>query len=424
MKTTQTQKQTLKELVSKYDHVALALQGGGALGSYQAGVYEGLCDLDIEPTRIVGTSIGALNSAIIAGNTPKNRVKALKDFWNTICKTNMSPYDFGLNHDWINSLSLDIRKFFSATSATRSMIEGQNGFFKPKMPNLNPFRIQNPNEISYYNIDNLKETLNKFVDFDLINSKKIHLSVGAVNIRTGQLHYFDNLKTVLRAEHFIASGALPPGFPAVEIDGEYYWDGGIVSNTPLEHILTDKERNNTLVFQVDLWSSYGDTPKNMSDVSERVKDIQYSSRTRLITHIMSEEQKNKRILQELLKKIPEEIKENDHWCKVATKQSEHTKMNIIQLIYRDKHFEGHYKDYEFSSPTMSEHWSSGLNDIHETMKNQNWLLMPSDEKGFVTHDIHRNTSTSAKAKSAFSLREINSKEEIQSFKTIDEITVV
>lgn len=400
MNNLKSHEENIKSLVNKYDRVALVLQGGGALGSYQAGVYEGLAELGIQPNRICGISIGALNTAIIAGNAPEDRVSALRNFWETICKTNASIYDFGIVNDWINNLDPQLRKMFSAVAATRAMMEGQQGFFKPRVSTPMPFVSYNPSQLSYYTIDNLRNTLNEFVDFDRINSGEIHVSVGAVNIRTGHLHYFDNTRMELRAEHFIASGALPPGFPAVEIDGEYYWDGGIVSNTPLEKILTDKEKSNTLVFQVDLWSAEGVLPQTMMDVSERGKDIQYSSRTKLVTHFMSEQQKNKKLLKEILKHIPSEIKEKDSWCRRALKQAEDVRTNVIQLIYQNKNFEGHYKDYEFSTSTLLEHWSSGLTDIRQTMQNENWLIMPSSEEGFITHDIHKKTSVRAKAKSA------------------------
>lgn len=386
----ETSNVSIKELTNKYERVALVLQGGGALGSYQAGVYEGLAEQEIEPHWIAGISIGALNTAIIAGNLPENRVQALKDFWNTICKTNNSWLSLGLYNNWVQYLSDNARTVLSGFEASRAIIEGQNGFFKPRYLLPVPFlQVQTPDEISYYKTEYLKETLLKYADFDLINNGKTRVSVGAVNIKTGNFVYFDNKKIKLRPEHFMASGALPPGFPAVEIDGEYYWDGGLVSNTPLTEVLNGGKRKNTLVFQVDLWSARGPLPENFLDVSERTKDIQYSSKTRMVTDVMAEHQKTRKMLKELLKHVPEEAK-GDWWIRQAEEMAEDVVANIVQLIYRDKSYEGHYKDYEFSKPTMHEHWSSGLTDIRETFKNPSWLDFPPPEKGFVAHDVHSN----------------------------------
>jgi NTE family protein len=378
------------DLVKNYDEVVLVLQGGGALGSYQAGVFEGLFESNIEPDWITGISIGALNTAIIAGNRPEDRLKSMKGFWHKICKTNSLPLNLSFLSPYINGLNINFRKFVSAFSATRTIFEGQNGFFTPRRPLPLPFiNSVSPDEISYYKINELKETLLEFVNFDLINSKKIRVSVGAVNVKTGNFVYFDNTKEELKPEHFMASGALPPGFPAVEINGEYYWDGGLVSNTPLTEILEAKEKKDRLIFQIDLWSARGRLPENFYDVEERTKDIQYSSKTRMVTDMMEKRHERRKMIKELIKLIPEKDKKNNHWCQSAENLIEDGVTNIIQMIYRDKSFEGHYKDYEFSYATMHEHWSSGLTDIRETLKNKMWFTKPDSERGFITHDIHR-----------------------------------
>lgn len=386
-------KKNISKLIKQYESVAIVLQGGGALGAYQAGILEGLAEAGVEPTWLAGISIGALNTAIIAGNKPEDRVDALRGFWAEICKTNSAPYTFTYINEMVKTLDPSIRKLISASAAWRAIIDGQNGFFKPRFPMPIPFiNAAKPDKLSYYSLDNLKPTLSKYVDFDLVNNGGLRVSVGAVNIITGNFTYFDNTKDELRAEHFIASGALPPGFPAVEIDGEYYWDGGLVSNTPLSEVLNDKNRKNTLVFQIDLWSARGELPKNLLDIAERSKDIQYSSKTRLITDTMAEQHKNRILIKELLQYIPEEVKKSSDWCKEAESIAEDVLTNVIQLIYKDKNFEGHYKDYEFSAATMQEHWLSGLLDIRETFKNADWFRLPSIEEGFVTHDIHRRNS--------------------------------
>ena len=206
----------------------------------------------------------------------------------------------------------------------------------------------------------------KFADFDRINDGDIRVSVGAVNVRTGNLVYFDNTKMRLEPEHFMASGALPPGFPAVEIDGEYYWDGGLVSNTPLTEVLRESDHKDTLVFQVDLWSAQGNLPGDFLDVSERAKDIQYSSRTRAITNMLADRQKNARFVKELLKHVTGSVRKPIRYSVSPKKLADGSAINVVHLIYKNKPYEGHYKDYEFSIDTMHEHWDSGLEDIRDS----------------------------------------------------------
>ncbi|MFL9989288.1 DUF3734 domain-containing protein [Paraburkholderia sediminicola] len=372
-----------------YDEIALVLQGGGALGSYQAGVYEGLAQAGVHPHWIAGVSIGALNTAIIAGNAPESRVEALRGFWNSICHP----------LDWVGGLGgwalpgfgmLDLsRKWASMWAAGRALTEGQPGFFSPRSPlPMAGFGKQSPNLVSYYETVALKETLLKFADFDRINDGDIHVSVGAVNVRTGNLVYFDNTKMRLEPGHFMASGALPPGFPAVEIDGEYYWDGGLVSNTPLTEVLRDAAQKNTLVFQVDLWSARGNAPGDFLDVSERAKDIQYSSRTRTITSMLADRQKHARFIKELLAHVPPDVLKSDPLFWLAEEAADGSAINVVHLIYKNKPYEGHYKDYEFSVDSMVEHWDSGLEDIIESFAHRDWFDVPSRDKGFVTHDVH------------------------------------
>uniref|UniRef100_UPI0032B268F1 DUF3734 domain-containing protein n=1 Tax=uncultured Aquincola sp. TaxID=886556 RepID=UPI0032B268F1 len=193
----------------------------------------------------------------------------------------------------------------------------------------------------------------------------------------------------LRAEHFMASGALPPGFPAVEIDGESYWDGGLVSNTPLTEVLADTPRRDTLAFQVDLWSATGPLPANLYDIEERQKDIRFSSRTRAITDLMAREQKLRALLRGVLAKVPPEARVGCEWCEEAAVEACDRKLNIVQLIYRDKEWDGLNKDYEFGPLTMREHWASGLDDVRRTLAHADWLNPPSPKAAVVTHDVHR-----------------------------------
>ncbi|AVK72250.1 hypothetical protein BJN34_28430 [Cupriavidus necator] len=373
-----------------YDEIGLVLQGGGALGSYQAGVYQGLAEAGIRPSWIAGISIGALNTAIIAGNAPEDGVEALRGFWNTICQ----PADL-IGHVgawWPATLGFkDIaRKWSSMWAASRALTEGQKGFFTPRSPlHAAGLAPKDPSQVSFYDTAALRATLLRYADFDRINDGDIRVSVGAVNVRTGNLIYFDNTKMRLKPEHFMASGALPPGFPAVEIDGEYYWDGGLVSNTPLTEIVRESQHKDTLIFQVDLWSARGRLPGNFLDISERTKDIQYSSRTRAITTFLEAEQKHAGLIKQLLEHIPQEVRQSHPLMRKAQKVADGSAVNVVHLIYKNRAFEGHYKDYEFSTDTLGEHWEGGLEDIRRSLGNPDWFAMPSRDIGFVTHDVHR-----------------------------------
>ncbi|MBN3805881.1 patatin-like phospholipase family protein [Paraburkholderia sp. Ac-20336] len=373
-----------------YETVALMLQGGGALGAYQAGVFQGLYEAGIEPNWLAGISIGALNTAIIAGNPPEKRVERLLQFWETICQPAFGPpVPAFVEHAFFNS-SEAVRKAFTAAQAMSAIVEGQRGFFVPRFPPPLPTVSGPPQMASYYDTTPLKATLESLCDFDRINSGEIRVSVGAVNCGTGNFEYFDNTHTTLRPEHFMASGALPPGFAAVEIDGQYYWDGGLMSNTPLYEVMQSTPRRDTLAFQVDLWSAIGPVPDSLSDVQGRMKDIQYSSRTRLVTDMVQRSQRFRHVLREVLDRVPVEQRD-DPWCKLAEDLSCSKRYNVIHLIYRHKEYEGHYKDFQFGLSTMREHWQSGLEDIRHSLEQPDWLEMPDNDAGFVTHDIHRDS---------------------------------
>ncbi|SAK64390.1 patatin [Caballeronia glebae] len=385
-----THTQTNPIALPDYDEVCLVLQGGGALGSYQAGVVEGLTEAGVDPTWTAGVSIGALNTAIIAGNAPENRVAALRGFWSTICQPAdligqagaFIPAAFGFGNI--------ARKFSSDWAAAHAVMEGQRGFFSPRAQW--PFALaksKQPSDVSFYYTSALRSTLLQFADFDRINDGAMRVSVGAVNVGTGNLVYFDNREMRLAPEHFMASGALPPGFPAVEVDGEFYWDGGLVSNTPLAEIIGGSQHKDVLVFQVDVWTARGTLPADLLDVSDRTKDIQYSSRTRAITDFVLHNQKNARLIKELLEHIPEETRCSNPLLREAQSVANGGALNVVHLIYKDKFFEGHYKDFEFSNDTMGEHWASGLEDIRRSFAHPEWFEVPNRDLGFVTHDVHR-----------------------------------
>jgi NTE family protein len=379
-----------KITVPNYDVVALVLQGGGALGAYQAGVYQGLHEAGIRPNWLAGISIGALNAAVIAGSPEEKRVERLREFWETICALEV---DWPSSDDLGNSLwggspfTFAFRPVQNAAAAMRALTMGQNGFFKPRFPPpfLSPF--SGDPATSFYDTAPLKATLERLVDFDRLNSGETRVSVAAVNIRNGNLVYFDTAEQTLRAEHFMASGALPPGFPAVEIDGEYYWDGGVVSNTPLSRVLSSEPRRDTLTFQVDLWSAKGRLPYDLREVWSRQKDIQYSSRTRAITSHMMQMQKMRQALLQLMERLPEEARRDPEVMEIAELATDRAS-NIIHLIYQSKAFEGHSKDYEFGPDAMREHWQSGLEDIRRTLADPGCLDRPAPGMG-ITHDVHR-----------------------------------
>lgn len=369
------------------ENIALVLQGGGALGAYQVGVYQGLHEAGIVPNWIAGISIGAFNTALIAGNPPERRVEALREFWETISQPYLLPATTLGQEARFSGIGEDARGWLDAWEAWRAMVEGQRGFYQPRSWwGEDPFSAPGPTRASLYTTQPMIETLERMVDFDRLNDGGIRVSVGAVDVASGNLEYFDNAHMRLDARHILASGALPPAFPAVEIDGRYYWDGGLVSNTPLSQVFDAEPRRDSLVFQVDLWNARGDLPQNLLDVAEREKEIQYSSRTRTITDMQRLGQHYRRLLRELLEEIPEDVRSRNPWCRRAEDLACDRRYSLIHLIYRDRARFGHFKDYQFGRVAMREHWQSGLADIGRALAHPEWLQLPTGENAFVTHD--------------------------------------
>ena len=373
------------------ENIALVLQGGGALGAYQAGVYQGLDAAGVVPDWLAGISIGAFNTALIAGNPRERRVEVLREFWDTISQPNgllpTIPMQDGRMLDWNGPA----RAWLDSWEAWRALSEGQHGFFQPRdWPSLlaaqSPFGGPGPDAASWYDTGPMLDTLNRLVDFDRLNDGGIRVSVGAVNVATGNLEYFDNTRMRLDARHILASGALPPAFPAVEIDGQHYWDGGVVSNTPLSEVLTSAQRRDQLVFQVDLWPARGELPQNLLAVAEREKEIRYSSRTRLITDVQRMNQHYQRLLRELLEEIPLPQREANPWARYAETLARRCRVALIHLIYRESAHFGHFKDYQFGPIALREHWHAGLADIARTLAHPEWLQLPTGEDGFAVHD--------------------------------------
>jgi NTE family protein len=353
----------------QFDRIALLLQGGGALGAYQAGVYQALAETGLHPDWVVGISIGAINAAIIAGNAPDGRIDRLRAFWNAITSPAM-----GFSADLLGIFERgDARTLANQVSAAMVAYAGAPGFFRPRITNPWFHLPGNIGATSYYDTQPLRATLERFIDFDRINFEKdTRLSLGAVNVRTGNLTYFDNATQVIGPEHVMASGALPPGFPAVEIEGERYWDGGLVSNTPLQWLVTDtrvtgRRLPDALVFQVDLWSARGAFPRNLSEVATRQKEIQYSSRTRAFTDFIKRLHKVEYSVAMLLDQLPDEFKQSEEAMFLASIAERHA-YNLVHLIYRPRGYEGDSKDYEFSRLSMAEHWGSGYDDATRTLR--------------------------------------------------------
>ena len=380
---TKASRHDISAITVAYNKVALVLQGGGALGAYQVGVYQALSEAGCEPNWISGVSIGAVNSAIIAGNPPAKRLQKLESFWSLISGRKIWAYtpQGDMFRDWRNQ-----------TSSLMTVLFGQPGFFKPRLPNPWLHLAGADGSTSYYDSSLLKETLEEHVDFDLLNDGRKRLSVGAVNVRTGNFIYFDTEKQRIGPEHIMASGALPPALPAVKIEGEYYWDGGIVSNTPLQYLLEQDEHQSSLVFQVDLFSASGTLPRHMSDVLTRHKEIMYSSRTRQNTDAFARTHSLKMRLAEALRRVPPESlrpgeKEFIEEC------AKSAIVNIVHLIYQHKNYEGHARDYEFSGTSMREHWESGYEDTLRTLRHPEWLKRSAISRGVTVHDLHREDPT-------------------------------
>ncbi|HVB67102.1 MAG TPA: patatin-like phospholipase family protein [Acetobacteraceae bacterium] len=365
------------------DQVALVLQGGGALGAYQAGVYEALHEARIEPEFVAGVSIGAINGAIIAGNAPDRRLDRLRTFWETITARPAGAWSWPFPVD-----GDEPRRAVNTLAAMQAMMFGQPGFFVPTSPNpwLSPRGSRTAT--SLYDTAPLRETLLRLIDFDLLNKGAVRYAAGAVAIRSGNFVYFDTTEAALGPEHVMASGALPPALPMVRIGSECYWDGGLVSNTPLQHVLDHAGAARMLLFQIDLFSSRGRLPRDMMDVLGREKDIRYSSRTRMVTDTYKERYRERRLLRGLLAKVPEERLTAEEKAMKAACDSL-PELTILHLIYEQAAYEGQAKDYEFSAASMREHWQAGYHDTTTTLARKAWVRVGASPTGIVVHDVHR-----------------------------------
>ncbi|MFO1306098.1 MAG: patatin-like phospholipase family protein [Burkholderiales bacterium] len=361
----------------KHDHTVLVLQGGGALGAYQAGAFEELANAGIRPNWIAGVSIGAINSALIAGNPPERRVERLREFWDRATRGSPFVPPSGLDalRPWLNGLS------FAGTATF-----GIQGFFTPRP--VPPFLAPEgtPGALSYYSTEPLKATLEELADFDLINSRRVRLSLGAVNVRTGESVYFDNHRTTIVPEHVMASGALPPGFPPVTIDGEMYLDGGIASNSPLAYVLEQDFRLGALIFQVDVFSGAGEVPQNLQQVQERAKDIQYASKRRLNVDRIQDLERLRSTLHRVLDKLPKSL-QSDPDVQALVKVASRGRLTLVHVINRCASRSPEFKDGDFSRATVSELWQAGRDDVRRTVAHSETVRITDVGENFHVYEL-------------------------------------
>jgi NTE family protein len=360
-----------------YDYIVLVLQGGGAQGAYQAGVFEGMAESGYAPNWIAGVSIGAINAALIAGNPVGHRVERLREFWELV--SSGLPVSAPTFFDPLHGV-------FNRASAAMSALVGVPGFYAPRMPPAALLPDGSPGALGVYDTSQLKATLERMVDFDLINQRNVRLSVGAVNVQTGNSTYFDNESVKIGVEHVMASGALPPAFAPVAIDGEHYWDGGIVSNTPLWYVLDESPLLKGLIVQLDLFNARGKLPQNLDQVMERHKDIMYSSKTRFNTTRVAEQEQLRKSLQRLLERLPAKFKTDADVRALAT-SCDGPKIDIVHLINRHYSYTSSSKDNDFSRATMLQHWDAGLEDARRTISHPEWLQSSTLAEGIRQFDL-------------------------------------
>jgi NTE family protein len=364
---------TLAKEVAELGQTVLVLQGGGALGAYQVGVYEALHEAGVAPQWVIGTSIGAINAAIIAGSTPGERVEKLCDFWSRVQNDHFVP---GGLPTWLAA----------ATRNAMAVSGGVPSFFSP-----NPLAFMSPHHrlgaeaAGYYSVDPLRRTLEELVDLDQLNKGGTRITVGASNVSTSEMRYFDSRDMPLTIDHVMASGALPPGFPPVRIDGELYWDGGILSNTPVEVVFDDNPRRDSLVFAVHIWNPHGPEPETIWEVMNRQKDVQYSSRA--ASHIKRQRQlhRMRHIIAELTKQLPEEARKNNKIGELASYGCL-TRMHVVRLLAPALDYEDHSKDIDFSAHGIARRREAGYADTMKTLEKAPWRAPVDEIEGFILHE--------------------------------------
>lgn len=354
--------------------VVLVLQGGGALGAYQAGVYQALHEAGISPDWVIGTSIGAINAALIAGNAPEDRISRMQAFWKCV-EQGPIVSAFGAV-PWVGP----------QLASMATMAGGLPAFFRP-----NPLAFLGQNwplgaeRAAYYSTDALRGTLAKLIDFDLINAGPCRLTVGAANVRTAEMRYFDSRDMALDLRHVMASGALPPGFPAVRIEGELYWDGGILSNTPVEAVFDDYPRYSAVIFVVHIWNPSGPEPDTLPQVMHRMKDVQYSSRAH--SHVARQKQLHRlrHIISELAARLPQEVRAQPEVEEMAGYGCL-TRMHVVRLLAPGLAGETHLKDIDFSPAGIADRWKAGHQHTTEVVAQAPWTETVGPLEGLILHE--------------------------------------
>lgn len=373
-------KQAKQFATPKHEQSVLVLQGGGALGAYQAGVYEGMAERGFAPNWVTGVSIGAINAALIAGNVPERRLERLRAFWDLV--SSAMPVDVPVYLD-------PLRLAFNRASTMATTTFGVPGFFVPRLPPPYFAPDGTPGALSVYDTSPLRDTLEELIDFELINRKVVRLSVGSVDVHTGNSVYFDSLRQTIGPEHIMASGALPPGLPPIVIDGNHYWDGGLVSNSPLWYVLDDAPGLSALITQVDLFSARGPLPQNLDEVLERTKDIQYSSKTRFNTTRVEDLERVHAAIGRLLDKLPSKLREDSDFQLLAPLCTRRHHVTIMHLINRRPAYSSSDKDFLFSRGEVRQLWENGLEDVRRSCAHPQWRSATEIVRGVRVFDLAR-----------------------------------
>jgi NTE family protein len=370
-----------------FEGVALVFQGGGALGAYQAGVFQAIYEENIEVSWVCGTSIGAVNGALIVGNLPERRVERLREFWETITAPQVS----FLNMPWLPRLALaensQTRSWANKISILTAMLQGTPGFFSARLfPPVNA-PAKDPSQVGYYDISPLRTTLVNLVDFDLINSHSMRLSVGATNVRTGASTFFNSNERALSISHILASTSLPPAFPPTEVEGEYYWDGAVVSNTPMQHVIDNRQRDSALIFQVDLWDPNGEVPLDIPSAFLRATEIHSASRVNISIEQYKKMESHRIALCSFLDRLPEQY-QNDPNAKLLEQEARVKAATIVQLRYQSRNYEISGKTFEFSRRAMEEHWQAGYEDTKIALEEPGVFEPPKVAEALRIFDVH------------------------------------
>jgi len=373
------QKKSERILAADYDCIALLLQGGGALGSYHHGVYQALSEGGCEPDWFAGTSIGAIQAAILVGNPPESRLDRLAEFWRRITWPQWWPAP---------SPTHPLRKPMNIAAALGSAVLGQPGFFQPRSWSPEVWTLENGPLLSFYDTTPLERTLLELIDFGRINNGDLRLSLGCVEVQTGRQVYFDNHRHTLDVRHVMASGALPPAFAPVKIDGCHYWDGGLLSNTPLDVVLNDTPAGNVLCFMIDLFDPHGPVPRDLDEQEDRHKDIRYASRSNTQIQVQRELQNLRQTINDLYERLPETEREDPEIQALATLGKNCNLTNIVHLIYRGQAYRSWAKDFNFLAQTLEDHRRTGYEDGCQAVRESPWEDPVPLHTGVMVHEVN------------------------------------